>query len=841
MACGCFPAVQEITLINDCYPPSKALISSGPDYKPLSSDLSKLVYRCTNQSSKLVKVGEELDKRVAKEVTRSSGGYQKSRASLLISLSIVRTLISECKRDLAVFSRSIVRIVNSSLDTKVYQKGNPDLEVIGRAASCFIAYTTYTDGVAVSTDDQTGSNYLSILKKFEAFSKATVQAGEKVDTEQTNRTRLVGLAALNGAASSDALFSASNSNFPRQAAILVPGICSNIFEGTMSALKLETSKIEMDTSPSPFFSEFSARRPVNDRRAPSLHAHIPGEKGPTELDVLSAALRGLRSLVRQCNLVQGTQLIDGVAAFLDKTGWTDVERSCWLAERLAALMSLQYRFVIPTRLVELLIAERDGPSTHKSTTLLAMVITILNSSTSLVGLGVTEFTNNLITLIVRRIQVDPQDGLLPPLVEAIASLGTHIYYADQINDIVEEIAIRMSQIDPQDPERSEIIRVLIYAMIGVMKTAVMADEAEMKATAQPETPSTTESPEKTEKSKGKAPALDTGLSGPQTRRTGRRNFISPQIWQETLPLLCESAYAVRAAYAHALQLYLRHEMPKENPTARPPGDIRIYRFCNALNAAVYTLAMSSCLGIGSGGGIASPEESPEVTSKGDADVKDAAATSASPEKEAGDRKANEGSLLAEMPKSESPKPTNGSAAAQKGVSFNITEATPTSSTPIEPSTGRATPKSANGGSNTPRKGGTTPPRKASRTRRVSLPLNRLNSGLVVASFENVATPFDFTAIIHILDALQDAVPNAALLTGVPMLLALDRDASTELVRRPGDGRQAAQVNERKRCIREVVAIVWRRLGRKWAVSSVMEYADKVSKPHVTPQRGTDDV
>lgn len=77
---GCGGLQPEVKLLNDCYPPSKALLTSGPEYKPLSSDLSKLTYRCTNQSSKLAKVGEELEKRVQKEVGRTNGGYAKSRA-----------------------------------------------------------------------------------------------------------------------------------------------------------------------------------------------------------------------------------------------------------------------------------------------------------------------------------------------------------------------------------------------------------------------------------------------------------------------------------------------------------------------------------------------------------------------------------------------------------------------------------------------------------------------------------------------------------------------------------------------------------------------------------------
>ena len=603
----------------------------------------------------------------------------------------------------------------------------------------------------------------------------------------------------------------------------------------MSALQTESARIEVDTSPSPFFSEFSTRRPARTERAPSLSAHVPGEQGPSDTDVLSAALRSLAALIRNCQVAQATHVLDAICSYLDTIQWQDVERSCWLAERLAALMSLQYRFVIPTRLVEILAEMPDGPLNVKHTTLVAMITAILSSPTSLVGLAVVDLTNNFISLIARRIRIDPKDALLPALVQCTSSLGTHIYYADQINDIVEEVAVRMSELDPADKARPEILRVLIHCIMGLMLTAIRADAMETKATAHPETPSTDAlaSPEKEPKAKGKAPA-----SAELHPRTGRRNLISPQVWQETLPLLCESTYAVRSAYSRALIMFLKNELPREQKPVpgevngdaiktRPgrPEEMVVKRFCNALNAALYTLAMSSCLGTG-----APNDDSPSASPMDNtAEAKDSPEQSVAPGTE-GETKA-----VAEPATSSLPAPIavpRTETKSDKGVSFNLQEPTPSSTPQGSSSPGRGTPTKSSikeGRSTPPHKpsGGTTPPRKRL-NRRVSLPLNRLNSMLVIESFDNVATPFDFTSISQILTALHDAVPSAALLTSVPMLLALDRDASSELVRRPGDGRQGAWVLERKRSIREVVGFMWRSIGRRWGVEPITTYADKVS-------------
>lgn len=697
--------------------------------------------------------------------------------SLLISLAILKALILECKTDLSLFARHVIRIVYISLDVKVYGQGQggPDLEVVGRAASSFIAFSTYTDGSAITSDTSAYNTYMSVLSKFSAMAISTGSAqSEKSDEEVKNRTRLTALAALNGAAASDSMFS-STAEFPKQAGTIIPALLANIAEGSPSQLKLETAKMEMDASPSPFFSEFTTKRPVNDRRAPSLHAHIPGEKGPENTDVLSAALRTLHDLVDQCHTNQVSQVLDAVFAYLDKHGWSDVEWCCWLAERITNSTMLQYRFVVPTRIAEALSELPDSQPTHKHMTLMSMLITILNSNISLVGLGVSDLLNNLTTLVARRVRLHREDAMLPPLVHCISSLGTHIYYADQINDIVEEIAIRISEIPSRDKSRPEILRVLLHCIIGVMTTARFADEAEARRLASTET--STE--------KGKGVATDSPTEAPR-RNSNRRNPVNMEVWQETLPLLCESTFAVRTVYVRALLLFLQNEMPRETKTSgRMPENLATYRFCNALHAVVYTLAMSSCLGLGSPTPSIDGDASPRIDKLAEVD---------------GQESLSSGKITSAREKQE------------KGVSFNVIEPTPS-----------ATPNDITNGSSSPL-------RKSNRSlRRVSLPLQRLGSFAPLSSFDNVATPFDFAAILKILDDLHAIVPSAALLSGAPMLLALDANAGNELVRIPGDGRSGAWVMERQRAIRETVVFIWRRIGDRWNIREISLITNKVRR------------
>ena len=101
----------------------------------------------SNHPGKLTKIGSELEKRLKVECRRAKTGNIRSRAqvnhsykgfilltffsrSLLISLSIFRSLATECRRDIALLSPSLVGSVNATL-TAVPS----DLEVLARVAS----------------------------------------------------------------------------------------------------------------------------------------------------------------------------------------------------------------------------------------------------------------------------------------------------------------------------------------------------------------------------------------------------------------------------------------------------------------------------------------------------------------------------------------------------------------------------------------------------------------------------------------------------------------------------------------------------------------------------------
>lgn len=715
--------------------------------------------------------------------------------SLLISLSILKSLIVDFRTDLKPLLRHAIRIIQLALDVRDSAKGGMDLEIIGRTVSAFVSFSTYSRADTFTNDTSSFSTYLLILRKLGSMATFS-PSSEKPSQELKDRTRIIALSGIYASLTSATLFGSSANDFGKQAGIIVPPLLANAFEAQTDQVKMQSDRVEREAS--------------DDRRAPSIRAHLASEKAPNSTAVLHLALKSIYDLIAQSQTTQVSSIVDAVLAYLDKqNGWQDVERCCWLAERLTEGAMLQYRYVVPTRLIELLVAMDDIAPGPKQTTILAMTMTILNSDISLVGLGVIYILDSLVGLTIRRIRCDPQDALLPPLVQCVASLATHIYYVDQVNEMVEEIAYRLPDIPSSDTSRTHIVRVLVYCIIGVMQVAKQGDELESNRSPTPK-PSAT---------KGKEPRIS-GYETPRPVKSRRRTPVSPDVWQETLPLLCESTYAVRSAYARALIMYIENELPREDKNSMGYGDQAAYRFCNALHATVYTLAMSSFLGTGSPApSIASPKQLSPAVQTSTLPPNDPTALSSDPTSTSAVDDGVSPALVAEPTASASAlasesKPSTPSEdkreKPEKGVSFNITEPTPMD-TPT--GTGHLTPSKRNSRS----------------IRRVSLPLNRLNSTApILESFDNVATPYDYSAILKVLEEVYKVVPLSSLTTGVPMLLALDADAGNELIRKPGDGNNGAWPLERRKAIRETVAFCWTRLGENWGIREIQDLANKVS-------------
>jgi protein EFR3 len=174
-----------------------------------------------------------------------------------------------------------------------------------------------------------------------------------------------------------------------------------------------------------------------ERRAASIHLHVDGEVGPSSRDVSDACLRAFLSLFEHASGTQLGHIIQSTFKNMDLVdGWKDVDHCCWFAKKTVEWAQYQYRYVVPTRLVEELLAHQDVPAPSPlHLALVSMVSAIFTASTPLVSLSSSDLMSSFITLLSRRNALSANDPLIPQIIECIASLGCHIYYSDQIQDL----------------------------------------------------------------------------------------------------------------------------------------------------------------------------------------------------------------------------------------------------------------------------------------------------------------------------------------------------------------------------------------------------------------------
>ncbi|CDO71328.1 hypothetical protein BN946_scf184908.g86 [Trametes cinnabarina] len=710
---------NHIQLISACYPPSTALLTSGPEYAPNSQELSRLTYYAANRPEKINKLGNELEKRVKTDTRKAAAGNTRARASLLITLAIFKALAAECRRDMSLLSPSLLSSINITLSSL-----SADLEIAARAATVFTTWTAYTDGLIIGVDLKVTDDYMSCLRHF-----ARLGHLDHDDHETRNRTRLIGLAALASAVNSEALYKPS-AQFQPQVSIIMRALLIPLLQVDVSVLNHELAEIKEQPN-SPILDEFRSR-PALERRAASIHAHIDGDQGPTSGDVANTALRATSSLLGHTRGLQASLVLQAALDTLDeRDGWSLVEHCRWLAEKAAEWTQYQYRYGIPTRLVECLAEIQDAPEpTQRHSTLAAMITAVFTSPTPLVNLSTSDILGNLMSITLRRITVSPDDSLLPALVECISSLGTHVYYADQIQDLAEDLIRRLVIVEAsglpgagketRQRARTQAIRCLLAGLLGLIHAADMHDagkDADENGDAKTVGTSSTLPPPNAERTS------HDGLQGQGHIRPSRRTKVAPEIWQDTLSLLCDADYAVRADYAMALVAYLENEIPKfadkadtdgvrrPRPLAEGPmqrtntvsamvyGDSTT-RFLNALHACVYALLTSPRLGLRS-----SPPPSPERTSPANGDDSSARAGDATGESVTTERR-----------------------------SMN----------------------------------------HSSRTRRVSLVLRMLKDApeRLCASAHVAAELSDFGNALAVLQVVHEQLPVRSLLTGIPMLIAL---------------------------------------------------------------------
>jgi len=255
----------------------------------------------------------------------------------------------------------------------------------------------------------------------------------------------------------------------------------------------------------------------------------------------------------------------------------------------------------------------------------------------------------------------------------------------------------------------------------------------------------------------------------EDERSSRRTKIPPDVWQDTLSLLCDGDSIVRMECATALINYIAEEMPKYGESTDTEGKSQIRkfasssfrhvsskfthigdsatRFLDSVHAYTYVLAISPTLGL-----TEAPTSS--VPTIGDTDVQ--------PD---GDPAADNETVADIQIHRSSPSP-HGTKALKQSLALKLVATLPSH-----------------------------------------------------YSHSVKATEEDYASLLKILSAVHVQFPMRGIITGVPMLVTLDNASIA--------GELESVVLQRIIALKTVIAHVWLVIGQVWKISQLVALAEQV--------------
>lgn len=205
---------------------------------------------------------------------------------------------------------------------------------------------------------------------------------------------------------------------------------------SVSARSSSQSSSSLNPSTSRRPSSDGLRPSLNDRRARSIRIAkgLEGtEKPPEKDDASRAALNCLKLAFRYAQPRHLEKFLAEATTFFDTRDdtWSVPRWCCWLAGRFMEWTQPQYRFaIIKFWLDELETGARKTENSKRQETVLAVLVDQLSSpKTSVVNLAIGDVLSTLIDQIV----LSPEKLLLK---QGVLALASHIYYPEQINDLV---------------------------------------------------------------------------------------------------------------------------------------------------------------------------------------------------------------------------------------------------------------------------------------------------------------------------------------------------------------------------------------------------------------------
>lgn len=570
----CRPKHQILVL--KCYPQYQKGVQ---DVKPNSSELSYLLYYVSTRRSKLPKVSAFLEKRAARDVWRRKIG------NVQVTLQILSALIEKIPRDLPIFARSVLTVIETVLRSR-------DISMVEESIGTFETFCHHQDMAALSADQDFADQYRGVVKIYAGYAHEEAQPQSKVapSTPQTIRWKNAGLRAIKGVVSSEACLAADGGDSLK---LILPVILENLYNSDDILIESLERQLHATERPAPDpaarrrHSAITVETVDTAQGDPALAAqNIDDVDRKAESDMRLLALGCLEQVIlngssRGQIRVTTRVVLDFVLRKGQSNGTylsLDTHEENWatsLIEVVAKWCPVQARFIILTAAMEVLFEiPPKGKTLDKAFTVIYLMDYLLKSSVNMIGLSVIDILLGLMRYMAILVSPAPEEAaeglsgekekthdddnaelplkkqdLLLLLQKCIGDLTTHIYYGDQVVDMLRAILTRIKPAHSRDqtspstaPEQPDSVSKetnqtsfsLVSAKVGALKAIknilLVANSQRPKAS-----------------------------SGVESR-----NPVGVHVWEGTHWLLQDPQKDVRYAYVDALLYWLKLETTKND-------------------------------------------------------------------------------------------------------------------------------------------------------------------------------------------------------------------------------------------------------------------------------------
>lgn len=361
----------------------------------------------------------------------------------------------------------------------------------------FQAFCEHHDGASLSADQKYLDQYKNVVQMYASFaSTRSIPKKGSTSAPMVVRWRSVGLEAIKSVAASDSLTSLAG----KQLTVLIPVLLENLWTNDMDFLSLVQQRARMEEKVE---SENLLRRRTSIatvRTAESAEINAAALSGSTadadklaEEEVAVCALQCLKSIFVVNNRSQIYVATNAVITFIGERvaqnenvlveDQYDTDFRGWatrIFEMITRWTPVQDRYVILVTAMDVLVRSPMVESNLGQQLVLAtMVDSLLKSDINLIGLSVMDVLLGLVQHVLRTLQLsgvsahpqqnggfrekngsdatdlaalksesvavpsDTRHELLSRLQDCIGHLATHIYYADQISDMILAILQRL--------------------------------------------------------------------------------------------------------------------------------------------------------------------------------------------------------------------------------------------------------------------------------------------------------------------------------------------------------------------------------------------------------------